>query len=102
MPALNPRDAFHNSHLQLAADYVWPHSDKLQAYFCTSDPDFPSHLQGYEKAGELAHALSTIEWGTDYLLKCDLGGKAVVAQVGLGQQDHNFWRFVLLRKKFGL
>jgi L-rhamnose isomerase len=49
-------------------------------------------LQGYEKAGEMQHALATIKWGTDYLLKCDLGGKAVVAQVGLGKQDHNFWR----------
>ncbi|WIA17948.1 hypothetical protein OEZ85_009440 [Tetradesmus obliquus] len=48
--------------------------------------------EGYEKAGELSHALATIKWGTDYLLKCDLGGKAVVAQVGLGQQDHSFWR----------
>jgi hypothetical protein len=52
-------------------------------------------MQGYEKAGELSHALATIKWGTDYLLKCDLDGKAVVAQVGLGQQDHSFWRWVV-------
>lgn len=48
--------------------------------------------QGYEKAGEYDHMLATIKWGTDYLIKCDLGGKAVVAQVGLGKQDHSFWR----------
>lgn len=46
------------------------------------------------KAGEYDHVLATIKWSTDYLIKCDLGGNAVVAQVGLGQQDHSYWRWV--------
>jgi len=37
--------------------------------------------QGYKKAGELQNILKTIKWGSDYLIKCDLGGTAAVGQV---------------------
>ncbi|KAF8062061.1 celZ [Scenedesmus sp. PABB004] len=49
-------------------------------------------VQGYRRAGELGHAVATLKWGTDYLLKCDLGPNQVAAQVGLGKADHAFWR----------
>lgn len=33
-----------------------------------------------------------MRWGTDYFIKCDVGPKGAVVQVGLGEQDHKFWR----------
>ncbi len=51
---------------------------------------------GYQIAGQTDELLSTVKWGTDYLLKAhqvDSNGKTefFIAQVGDGQADHALW-----------
>eukprot|EP00877_Chromochloris_zofingiensis_P013170 jgi/Chrzof1/8106/UNPLg00151.t1 len=47
--------------------------------------------QGYVNAQQLNRALDVLKWGTDFLIKCDLGANRMVGQVGNGQQDHAYW-----------
>ncbi|WP_438982528.1 glycoside hydrolase family 9 protein, partial [Vulcanococcus sp.] len=52
--------------------------------------------EGYQAAGQLDQLLSTVRWGTDYLLKAhgsDADGSTTyfVAQVGNATDDHNLW-----------
>lgn len=36
--------------------------------------------------------LPPLRWGTDYIIKMNLGGGRFVGQIGNGQEDHSFWR----------
>ncbi|KAK3423951.1 hypothetical protein EUGRSUZ_F00710 [Eucalyptus grandis] len=43
-------------------------------------------------AGELAHALGAIKWGTDYFIKAHTHPNVLWAQVGDGDTDHYCWQ----------
>ncbi|KAI6687553.1 hypothetical protein NL676_024381 [Syzygium grande] len=43
-------------------------------------------------AGELAHALEAIKWGTDYFIKAHTHPNVLWAQVGDGDTDHYCWQ----------
>ena len=45
----------------------------------------------YRKAGELKHALDTIRWGTDFLLKSHSREKVFYGLVGDPYKDHEYW-----------
>ena len=47
--------------------------------------------KGYKAAGAYTDALQVLRWGTDFLLKCDLGPNRLVGQVGTGVDDHRTW-----------
>jgi len=47
---------------------------------------------GVADAGELAHALQAIKWGTDYFLKAHTAPTELWAQVGDGESDHYCWQ----------
>eukprot|EP00897_Mesotaenium_endlicherianum_P004775 jgi/Mesen1/4325/ME000022S03613 len=44
-----------------------------------------------EGAGELAHAMDAIKWGTDYFLKAHPSPNVLYIQVGNAKADHNCW-----------
>ncbi|XP_062218219.1 endoglucanase 5-like [Phragmites australis] len=48
--------------------------------------------EGVAAAGELAHALQAIKWGTDYFIKAHTGPNVLWAQVGDGDSDHYCWQ----------
>uniref|UniRef100_A0A0D9VKS8 Endoglucanase n=1 Tax=Leersia perrieri TaxID=77586 RepID=A0A0D9VKS8_9ORYZ len=45
-----------------------------------------------EAAGELAHALESIKWGTDYFIKAHTKPDELWAEVGDGDTDHYCWQ----------
>ncbi|XP_078657278.1 endoglucanase E-4-like [Branchiostoma floridae x Branchiostoma belcheri] len=47
--------------------------------------------RAYEAAGEMANALDSIKWVTDYLIKCHPSKFEFVAQVGDTGADHAVW-----------
>ncbi|AQK68595.1 Endoglucanase 5 precursor [Zea mays] len=47
---------------------------------------------GVAGAGELAHALQAIKWGTDYFVKAHTAPAELWAQVGDGDSDHYCWQ----------
>ncbi|PUZ74079.1 hypothetical protein GQ55_1G036100 [Panicum hallii var. hallii] len=47
---------------------------------------------GVSAAGELAHALQAIKWGTDYFIKAHTAPNELWAQVGDGDSDHYCWQ----------
>lgn len=45
-----------------------------------------------DAAGELAHALEAIKWGTDYFVKAHTSPNVLWAEVGDGDTDHYCWQ----------
>jgi hypothetical protein len=47
---------------------------------------------GYEKAGQLQHALDTVRWATDFFIKSNFAPDRLIGQVGNGAADHAAWQ----------
>lgn len=47
---------------------------------------------GYQKSQQSFHALSTLRWAADFIIKCHVDDTVFVAQVGNGTADHLLWR----------
>ncbi|XP_018019708.1 endoglucanase E-4 [Hyalella azteca] len=50
-----------------------------------------SYREGYEAAGQVAHAEVAIKWTVDYFLKCHSESSTLWGQVGDGYLDHAWW-----------
>jgi hypothetical protein len=48
--------------------------------------------EGYQKSQQSFHALSTLRWAADFIIKCHVDDTVFVAQVGNGTADHLLWR----------
>ncbi|HEX8914633.1 MAG TPA: glycoside hydrolase family 9 protein, partial [Humisphaera sp.] len=46
---------------------------------------------GYERSGQLPHALASLRWVCDYLVRCHTKPEEFWAQVGDGDRDHAWW-----------
>ncbi|GLH06206.1 Endoglucanase [Gryllus bimaculatus] len=49
------------------------------------------YADGYSKIGWLQEARNAIKWGTDYFIKAHVSKNEFYGQVGVGQEDHNYW-----------
>ncbi|RKP12931.1 Six-hairpin glycosidase-like protein, partial [Piptocephalis cylindrospora] len=49
------------------------------------------YQKGIETSGQTQYLHQAIRWGTDYLLKCQLGPDRFVIQVGDPKPDHDYW-----------
>ncbi|KAK7868026.1 hypothetical protein R5R35_010197 [Gryllus longicercus] len=49
------------------------------------------YADGYSKIGWLEEARNAIKWGTDYFIKAHVSKNEFYGQVGIGQEDHNYW-----------
>ena len=59
------------------------------------------YRDGFEKVGELAEALQTIKWGTDYLLACHSSPSKIVAMFGSSEVRKTGPHITLVTFKLG-